>query len=426
MHKITSSIYKYYDKLILALALSVFALLYIFKDNFEIDGPKEQIKYHKIRLKKSSNNLLLYPQKVTDLMPGEKIYYQLLEDGDWQNVEIQALELSKRTSLEIVQKNGEILNGELIANAVLPKDWQKIPDSLSIRSNRKTTFIPFKQILRIRANQGLVISNAHEEVNWETSVVSYYQRSSFEEDSINYEKTRWLAPRSDNNSSNYDLFTPPIIYIHEGKLTTRRPDKETVSRESEDFGLILNRASKAPYDFRLISWIGNTPYFEDLKSPLASDSSSFTRNRLEVGKSYKRNVNWKPGQPSLVICENDDNDRLLMIEHFVVQQHKNSKTGGLRPVGRALLKDFKLGGEPFEVNSLMTEVYAGDYTFEFTFSLSGIDEEKFSFSSKDTGKDFLFSGRKYTVSLIDLTNNTIKISKKDPREPDDTLEVFNY
>ena len=51
-----------------------------------------------------------------------------------------------------------------------------------------------------------------------------------------------------------------------------------------------------------------------------------------------------------------------MLENFVVQQHKNSKSGGLRLVGRALVKDFSLGGDSFEINSLMSEVFAGDFT----------------------------------------------------------------
>ena len=74
----------------------------------------------------------------------------------------------------------------------------------------------------------------------------------------------------------------------------------------------------------------------------------------------------------------------------------------------------------------MTEVYAGDYTFEFTFSLPNIPREKFTFSNKDVGKEFSFSGRKYSIMSINHEENSIEISKKDPRELEDTLEVFNY
>jgi hypothetical protein len=424
--KINLFIYKFYQKVILSLSVIIFSLPFFSQDSSHRYGQDKKISYHKIKIKKSQDEIVLNPQKTTSLMPGQKIFFKENKTENWKSAEILGIELSRRNSIEILRTDRELLKGDLIADCRLPKNWKKTTESLSVRSGKKTIFIPFRDILKINASQGLVISNLFEKVHWETSQISFYQRSSFESNYTTFEKVRWLAPKSDLHLSSYDLFTPPIIYIHEGKLTTRRPEAEVKSAKREGFGLEFLNASKAPYSFRLISWVGTTPYFEDLNSPLTQNSEDFTRNRLEVGKYYKRNPSWKPGKPSLVICEMSDKDRLLKIENFVVQQHKNSKTGGLRLVGRALVNDYLIGGEPFEINSLMTEVYAGDYTFEFTFSLPNIPKEKFTFSNKDVGKEYSFSGRKYSIMGINHEENSIEISKKDPRELEDTLKVFNY
>ena len=58
-------------------------------------------------------------------------------------------------------------------------------------------------------------------------------------------------------------------------------------------------------------------------------------------------------------CEGKN--KFLMIEYFTVQQIKDPKTGGVKPVGRALVKDFRNNGKSFEVNSLMKKVYSGNF-----------------------------------------------------------------
>ena len=117
---------------------------------------------------------------------------------------------------------------------------------------------------------------------------------------------------------------------------------------------------------------------------------------------------------------------MLEVEHFVVQKLKNSKTGGLRIVGRSLIRDYMLGGEPFEINSMMEEVFAGDYTFMFAFNLPGHDEQSFELSSKDQGRVISLSGRSYQVVEIDLKSNHITIVKKDPRVLEDTEKKFTF
>ena len=50
-----------------------------------------------------------------------------------------------------------------------------------------------------------------------------------------------------------------------------------------------------------------------------------------------------------------------MVEYFTVQDVKDAKTGGSKPVGRALVKDFTSDRNPFEINSQMDEVFTDKF-----------------------------------------------------------------
>ena len=103
---------------------------------------------------------------------------------------------------------------------------------------------------------------------------------------------------ADENETIYDLFTPPLIYLIDNKLTTSLPDAPIEEKEKEPFGVSIISFEKIPYRFRLSSWIGNSPYIEDRK--LTEEFGRSIRNRLEVNKSYRLVENPKPGRPSLV------------------------------------------------------------------------------------------------------------------------------
>ena len=417
---------RHYEKILFIFSLISFVGICFITNSSQKASNNSLDNFYKVKTKSSGNSLFLYPQKVTELMPGQIFSFQEKDSTVWQNTEILTLKYAKRSFVEIFKIDGTAITGNLINEVKIDKEWQNKPDSIAIRSNKTTTFIPHKIIQQIKGFQELEVSESFSDVDWDNVEISFYQLNNQDLVSSPLDKTRWLAPKSDSNSTHYDLFTPPIIYIDKGRLTTRKPDKEVISVEREPFGLEFVRAYKSPYSFRLVSWVGTTPYFEDLESPMTPSSNNFTRNRIEVGKYYKRNINWKPGQPSLILCDQDDKSKKIMLENFVVQQHKNSKSGGLRLVGRALVKDFSLGGDSFEINSLMSEVFAGDFTYEFKLSLPDIPEEKLEFSNKEIGKEFSFSGRKFNILSINLDNKTIEITKNDPRDPENITKVFNY
>jgi len=420
-------IYKFYEKILFFLILFIFICQFFYSENQTDTRSTVKEPSRQFDVSHEGDKTWLKFMYGTKLLPGQNLYYRKSDIDDWSSAKIESIKLSRRSEVEFLVGNNKIVEGSLIADCIFPLDWRRSGESIGLRQNRETTFVNMKDVVSIFAEQAILLSLPQGVVDWDTVEVSLYQRIvDFGNKTENADKTRWLGKRSDSNGSGYDLFTPPIIYIHDGKLTARLPEKAPAAIKEEPFGVSLVKATKSLYSLKLSSWVGDTPYFEDLHSPLSPDSDSFTRNRLEIGKIYKRSKSRKPGQPSLIECEESDSEKLVKLEHFVVQQHKNTDTGGVRLVGRALVKDYDLGIDAFEINSLMSQVFAGDLVFEFEFSLPGASPAGFKFNSRELNKEFIFAGRKYIVSRIDLEGNTIEITKKDPRFPEDVLKEYSF
>jgi len=407
-----NKVIKNYDKILVFIALLV-----LFTFSFQYDGALNQIGDYTsnsaIKLRTKNKIDFLSIDKNFDLMPGEFIYHRSSEGEEWQSIKILTSNYTRNTEVEVLLNDGNHLSGSLKQNIQLGEDWNAMPNTLALKNGRETVVVAYNKINSIFGERELEIGNLGD-LNLHDSDISFYQRNQFPQQS-NVFKNKWTRSNSDQNHSGYDLFTPPVIYVHEGMLTTRLPETKEEEVPQESFGLIFKAANRKSYPYRLCSWIGGTPYFEDLATFESTTSSRPVRNRIETGTAYKRNQNRKPGQPSLIRCNEEDPDRIFMVEHFVVQQHKNPQTGGLRPVGRAMVRDYKIP-DPFEINSLMKEVFAGDVTFTLEVDLPGYEGQIIEFSSNDENKLFNVGGREYQISKIDLKEKFIHILKKDPRQ----------
>ena len=95
------------------------------------------------------------------------------------------------------------------------------------------------------------------------------------------DRIKWEESNFEDNDTIYDLFTPPVIYLVDGSLTTSLPEDPIPEiAEQEPFGMELTRFSNEAYPYRLVSWIGETPYFEDTMVKRSPTSSENVRNRL--------------------------------------------------------------------------------------------------------------------------------------------------
>lgn len=361
------------------------------------------------------------------LMPGQ-IISVLEENGSVKDkIVIQEIVFKRRATIEIALKNGKREEGQIASqdDLKLGLEWKKLKQPITLSQGRSNQNISLGDVKWIRSDQR-VFFDAPVSYDLEDFTLSFYQSKNPKE--LNNEiidRIKWEESNFEDNDTIYDLFTPPVIYLVDGSLTTSLPeDPIPESAEQEPFGMELTRFSNEAYPYRLVSWIGETPYFEDTMVKRSPTSSENVRNRLEVGIPYKKFIERKPGQPSLIQTTEEDDEKQLTIEKFVVQQYRDKTTGGLKTIGRALVKDHKLGGDPFEINNQMTEVFAGNVKIEVRLTLENLEGKTFSFTTEDEGISFDFGDRVFSVVKIDELEKNILVRKKGPGQDEQTDKLL--
>ena len=355
------------------------------------------------------------PQE-TGLMPGDVLTFVPIEDDDGNEekaFKISKVILENRSSLTVGFEKKEII-GKLMSGSdiVLDTDWKNLRSPLEIDSEEGRTSIAFSKINYIIGERLIAFDNPVEEFDSEEWRISLHQplRGFKVDDNLTKpDRVRWTKPSDESGDSIYDLFTPPIIYLIDGNLTTSRPEKVEV-RKTEEFGLSLISFQKKPYRFKMRGFSNVGPYFEDL-DPSIKDMRLNPKTRIELNKPYSFNANGTPGSPSLIKTSEDDEKKLFMVKFFKVEYIKDDKTGGVKPVGRALVHDYKLGGKSFEINSRMQEVFAGENKIELNFSLDGPSEQVY-LTDKDLGKVLEFGTRKYLIKEINVDEKSLLIEKQ--------------
>jgi hypothetical protein len=421
----------YSDKLLLALLLILLACLFtgiLLHDDQATDKSLSLDDAEPFELETVNGFTELTLRNSHQLMPGNSISVQEANGTELDVLEIEKVVFRRKSEVVAILKNGEQIEGRLTNqdDLSLRNDWKKQRQPLSLSKDRKIINISFAEIDGIKSDHK-VLFKTPKDIDLQDFRLSFYQSKDIE---LSYfeipERPQWEKKSLDNNETKYDLFTPPVIYLVDGKLSNIIPEESLVTQESEEkFGMELIRFSNEPYPYKLVSWIGEIPYFEDTQTRKSSVSRSFVRNRLEVGIPYKKNTQRVGGQPSLVPTSLEDNEKELMVEKFVVQQYKDEKSGGMKIIGRALVKDFKLGGKPFEINNQMKEVYAGNIKIEVRMTLDEIDDKVFTFTTSDKGISFDFGDRVYTVMEIDEASKKISVKKKGPNQDQHVEKILS-
>ena len=371
---------------------------------------------------------ILELSKETSLLPGDSITFVSNSDESIaDSFEISKIILIKGSTFTIQFGNRE-MEGTIMSGSdlILDKNWQKSKIVLDFITDDGRVPIPLSQVLSIRGERQFMFDQPIEEFDPDERYISLYQGLGADESEGNQTKidrVRWTKPALESADSIYDLFTPPIIYLVDGNLTTKLPEKVvTTVVKIEDFGLVLESFQKKAYRFRMSGWIGGVPIFDD-RDPAVAQRRQNKRIRMEKGVPYRENLTGKPGTSSLVPTTPEDANKLLAVTYFEVQQIRDEKTGGVRSVGRSMVQDYNLGGDPFEINSLMDEVFAGENEIRMSFRLDGASEA-IILSDKDIGKVLEFGTRKYLVKEINASEKTLLIEKRGPEANDFRKETL--
>jgi len=363
--------------------------------------------------------------KETRLNPGDTVTFVSKDDEDsFQTFEIAQIALKSRGSYTI-EIAGKKIDGMLMSNndLFLDRTWKKSKAVLDfVPDSGRPSQIPLSQVSSIIGKKQFIFDDPIEELDPDEHFLSLYQGMNDRHSDHNdtrVDRVRWTTSTEESNESIYDLFTPPVIYLVDGNLTTKLPEKEVIIVEkTEEFGLTMETFQQKPYRFRMKGFSSEFPFFEDLE-PTNKEKRLNTRIKMVPGTPYKSNSDGKPGFPSLIPTTKDDVNKLLMVTVFRVDTVQDEKSGGVRPIGRAMVKDFKLGGKVFEIRHGWSEVFAGENEIILNYRLEGT-EEKIVLSDKDIGKTIEFGSRKYLIKEIDLSGKSLLIQKRGPN-PNDLL-----
>ena len=360
---------------------------------------------------RSSEGVTLRSNIKNDLMPGDFIFYKT-NDSNFSKIKISKTFFKRRSEISVLLVTGKTITGTVKAKEGLTLSESSLGSSapLLLDVDRRATPIQMRQISKIIGNSLYILEDSADLTILKDKTPHFYQRLNNESSVILNKRPEWMQIPADENETIYDLFTPPLIYLIDNKLTTSLPDAPIEEKEKEPFGVSIISFEKIPYRFRLSSWIGNSPYIEDRK--LTEEFGRSIRNRLEVNKSYRLVENPKPGRPSLVEVDTNSSDKLLSLNYFTVQ-NVTQKNGGVKPVGRALIEDHSLGIKPFEMNSLMEEVFLGQFEVKMRIKIAKEDEKEITLSNIDEGREIPYNGRKYTVLGFDAERKAIKLRKQD-------------
>ena len=304
----------------------------------------------------------------------------------------------------------------------LDRKWHSQSGSLSIRTDEGEREIRIAELEQFWGSTSFTMatkSSSDEEAEGDFSLIAYQSRGGSMRLMESTRGGKWVNVSSPNKGDpTYDLFTPPVLYVVNGRLETSLPEAAKTEKPPEIFGLRLVAFEKVPYRFRIRSWIGETPYLEDLRHEFPLGSGRFVRNRLDLRIPYKENPNYKPGFPSLIPTNIEDTNKMIMVNYFAVQQVRDPRTKGLRSVGRAMVKDFRLSVKPFEINSFMEKTHAGQYRITVESTVREFAGEKFSFEENATGAQFHLGRRDFKILEIDLNSSKVHLEKQalDPPE----------
>ena len=420
----------HYEKIILvaslvcATVISLISLLSVPESVVQDDGSELDMFWFDTN---ENGEQVLEFSKETRLSPGDTLTFVSKEDeNSFKTFEIAKIALKSRDSYAL-EIDGKIIDGMLMSNndLFLDRMWKKSKAVLDfVPDSGRPSQIPLSQVSSITGKKQFIFDDPIVEFDPDEYFLSLYQGMNFghsDHNETRVDRVRWTTSAEESNESIYDLFTPPIIYLVDGNLTTKLPEKEVIAVvKTEEFGLTLETFQQKPYRFRMKGFTREFPFFEDL-DPTNKEKRLNTRIKMVPGTTYKSNSDGKPGSPSLIPTTEDDLNKLLMVTVFRVDTVQDEKSGGVRPIGRAMVKDFNLGGKVFEIRHGWTEVFAGENEIILNYRLEGT-EEKIVLSDKDIGKTVEFGSRKYLIKEIDLSGKSLLIEKRGPNPNDLSTE----
>ncbi len=181
---------------------------------------------------------------------------------------------------------------------------------------------------------------------------------------------------------------------------------------SNPFGLMITKFERLPSRFRLVSWEGTKLVeLEDLEG-YNEVSKSYPRHWLEVGVPYVEWMHPSTKESFFKPPRNDDSKIRIQAISFEVRNQVLSYSNMAKPIGYLILKDFKIGGAPYEITNEMQAPLTSAYAIHCQQHV-GANKFFHDLSGKKRGHRFGGWGVEYNIHSFNFPERKLVINRKD-------------
>ena len=193
------------------------------------------------------------------------------------------------------------------------------------------------------------------------------------------------------------------------------PKSMVVADYNKDpFGLVCTEFSRLPSRFRLVGWEGlKKVILEDLEN-FDHGTKSYPRYSFDLNVPYKELKHAVTGKSRFMICKSNDPNKRLLLLSLNVKYEALSFSAAKKPIAYLVVRDFKLGGPPYQVTNEMEEPLTSSYALEFE-QYKG--PQKFSYDLTGKPKNYTFGSWGYEYKLIshNFRERSLVVQRKEIR-----------
>lgn len=198
------------------------------------------------------------------------------------------------------------------------------------------------------------------------------------------------------------------------KLETKKTEEKSPvsSTKSKDFGLVCTSIEAIASRFRLIEW-KRSKYviLEDLEK-FNSTKNYYPKHTFKIRVPYKEMIHANTKESIFVPTTIKDPNVRLVVQSLSITKKKLSYSNLTQPIGHVILRDFKIGGPPYEITS--EQVAPATFTYRI-FCEQNLGPQKFfhDLTGKPSGYKFGIWGFEYQITQLNPNEGKLSVMKKD-------------
>ena len=202
--------------------------------------------------------------------------------------------------------------------------------------------------------------------------------------------------------------------VDEQTARNKLPDPKNMviaDYDKDPFGLVCTKFSRLPSRFRLASWEGSKKVFlEDLEN-FDHFNNSYPQHAFTMNVPYKEMKHANTGKSRFMICKSSDPNKRLMLLSLNIKYEALSHSAKKKPIAFLVIKDYKLGGSPYQVTNEMDKPLTSSYALEFE-QFNGPQKFFHDLTGKPMRHPFGGWGFEFKILSTNFPDRSISVQRK--------------